>query len=496
MMWDLLEMGVPTALAVVCWRRSVLERAYWLRERRLREELEEYARLDVSPTAAGAETPAGADRIVITRALARRVCRAVAEQSAFTRVLLLLRSAEGRLVCVGSSGVDDLTLTAVEAWGEQVMAEERGAVEGNRSGTMGGRTAAASVAISLGEWGRFDPEISSWALSGKVERRRWRRAIAVPVRTLRGVMPQRMAGAIVVCGDGLAERVRDAAGFVKMERLLSPVEVLAARLSASLEAEALGARLSRAEKLAGLGQLAGGVADALREPLTAVMGFAELIAESDTEPRVTEDARKISFEARRMRETLTRLRAFWRPGVLELEPVRLDALLRELSEVWTLELKGKRVRLELVVNGEIAAVPGSRERMRELVEHLLQHASAAVCAVPAREDEEERVVRVSLAEDAQRVHLVVSHTGKGFPEPGRVFDPLQATRESLEGSGLGLSLCFGIVREHGGEIAAFNLHPRGAAVVVELPRGVEAAPGKIEAKRVARNVAVRADAEA
>jgi signal transduction histidine kinase len=52
-----------------------------------------------------------------------------------------------------------------------------------------------------------------------------------------------------------------------------------------------------------------------------------------------------------------------------------------------------------------------------------------------------------------------------------VFDPFYTTRDPAEGAGLGLSICFGIVREHGGEIAAFNLHPHGAAVVVELPLG-------------------------
>jgi K+-sensing histidine kinase KdpD len=58
--------------------------------------------------------------------------------------------------------------------------------------------------------------------------------------------------------------------------------------------------------------------------------------------------------------------------------------------------------------------------------------------------------------------VVVSDTGPGFAEPGRVFEPC----DSL---GLGLSVCYGIVHEHGGEISAFNLHPHGAAVAVELP---------------------------
>jgi K+-sensing histidine kinase KdpD len=58
----------------------------------------------------------------------------------------------------------------------------------------------------------------------------------------------------------------------------------------------------------------------------------------------------------------------------------------------------------------------------------------------------------------------VSDTGPGFAQPGRVFEP-------CDSMGLGLSVCYGIVHEHGGEISAFNLHPHGAAVSVELPVG-------------------------
>ncbi len=64
--------------------------------------------------------------------------------------------------------------------------------------------------------------------------------------------------------------------------------------------------------------------------------------------------------------------------------------------------------------------------------------------------------------------MIVSDTGPGFHEPGRVFDPFY-TMEAADGAGLGLSICYGIVHEIGGEIRAFNLHPHGAAVAVELP---------------------------
>ena len=72
--------------------------------------------------------------------------------------------------------------------------------------------------------------------------------------------------------------------------------------------------------------------------------------------------------------------------------------------------------------------------------------------------------------------MIVSDSGPGFAEPARAFDPFYTGLRPGQGAGLGLglSVCYGIVREHGGEISAFNLHPRGAAVVIELPAGTEA----------------------
>jgi signal transduction histidine kinase len=67
------------------------------------------------------------------------------------------------------------------------------------------------------------------------------------------------------------------------------------------------------------------------------------------------------------------------------------------------------------------------------------------------------------------LRILVSDTGPGFADPLRVFDPFFTTKQPGKGTGLGLSICYSIVREHGGEINAVNLHPRGAAVVVELP---------------------------
>ena len=248
--------GTALLLAEIAWLmrgRAKLQAAERTRERRLREEFEAYAQMDATlrQGAAGPVDPGAA-----AQGLARRVCRLVAEKSSFTRVMLLLRNSEGRLTCTVSVGVDDLTVGALERWGDQVLAEERGG--GNPGTSTGvsllGKSGAKNIQIPLGEWREFDAEVASWKMSGNPERRQWRRAIGIPVRVNgpRGRSIGRVAGVIVVCTDGLSVPIRDASGRLRLDRLISPMEMLAGRMGMALEFEALGERLLRAEKQAGM----------------------------------------------------------------------------------------------------------------------------------------------------------------------------------------------------------------------------------------------------
>ena len=147
----------------------------------MREELEAYARIDPGVTTSVASGVTHADAL---RALSMRVCRIVAEKSAFSKVGILLRDVEGRLYCAGRVGVDDLTVKAMEEWGARVVQEERGGVR--RAGQprpAADRGGVKSFSIPLGEWKAFDREIATREMSGKRERRQYRRGLVAPLRT-------------------------------------------------------------------------------------------------------------------------------------------------------------------------------------------------------------------------------------------------------------------------------------------------------------------------
>jgi signal transduction histidine kinase len=409
------------------WRRLLASGAERDRERRGREEMEAYTRLDARM---GRDGDVGL--------LGRRVCSVVAARSAFGRVAMLARDAEGSLYVAASEGMDAATVAAVETWAARAVERERGGGSGMSGGV---RLGARSLVVPLGEIGR---------------------AVVVPLWTTGG----RLMGALVVRADSVMQVRRRFA-----EEAVAALEALGMKLGRAMENAELAERLLRAEKLAGLGMLAGGVAHALNNPLTAVLGYAELIRETTTEPRVRRDAGTIVDEAKRMRETVQRLLEFWRPPVKREESVNVGSLVRELAKECEAKLESRGVRLMMQVAEDAPAVRGSRERLRQMLEHLLNNAAQAIGAhqQPGADGMREDAIRVTVGHDARAVQMIVSDTGPGFREPGRVFDLFYTTQAPGQGDGLGLSICYGIVREHGGEISAFNLHPRGAAVVVELP---------------------------
>ena len=190
--------------------------------------------------------------------------------------------------------------------------------------------------------------------------------------------------------------------MVGLDKAMSSVEALAAKLARTIENEAMAEKLLRAEKLAGLGQLAGGVAHALNNPLTAVLGFAELIAETSSELRVRKDAATIAQEALKMRDTVQRLTEFWRPSTSADETVSLPVVLMELAMACEGKLQERGVALEMLgLEAGLPALRGNRDRLRQMLEHLLNNSAQAIARVAAR-DSDPHVIRVTVSHDEAR----------------------------------------------------------------------------------------------
>ncbi|WP_263382227.1 histidine kinase dimerization/phospho-acceptor domain-containing protein [Granulicella arctica] len=268
------------------WALARRRRARWLQLQWTRDrlrELEAYCGLEVSLSLASER-----DKLAIQ---AKRVCRMVVEKSVFPKVALLTRNVDGRLLYAGSCGMDDLTLEALGALGDRLIGDEN---------TGKATVAKLSYSVTLGEWVDFDD------VSGHGRHL----TTIVPLRMQQG----RLVGALAVCSDAKTElRMGEMEQVDGIPRALMPLEMLAAKLARTLERGMLMERLMQAERLAGVSGIVADVAHKLLNPLTTVLGFAELIAETSIEARARQDAAIIVAEATRMQETLRGLQDFWKP---------------------------------------------------------------------------------------------------------------------------------------------------------------------------------------
>lgn len=228
------------------------------------------------------------------------------------------------------------------------------------------------------------------------------------------------------------------------------------------------AQLIHAEKLSAVGELASGVAHEINNPLTTILGQAHLLlSNSEVTPLVSDRLRIVAEEASRAARIVQNLLLFARQYTPERRPCSLADQARRV-----LELKGYQLLQDNIrVVTEFAPAPhvlGDENQLQQVLLNLVQNAHQAM-AKQARE----RVLTVRVWPNSQNVCLEVRDTGPGIPDGimPRIFDPFFTTKPPGEGSGLGLSVSYGIVTELGGRLRAENRPEGGAAFILELPAG-------------------------
>jgi two-component system NtrC family sensor kinase len=226
----------------------------------------------------------------------------------------------------------------------------------------------------------------------------------------------------------------------------------------------VGRRLFHAEKMSAVGQLAGGVAHEINNPLGGILAFAQMMArEKDRSADDKESLRLIqdaALRAKRIVESL--LRFSRRPkaderGQVDLTVVCDDALFLLLPQL-------KDQKYEVVRDYQPALAVGNANQLQQIVVNLVVN---AIQAMPAGG----RIVVATGAAGPGRVRFAVTDGGEGLSEDvaKRIFEPFFTTKPEGQGTGLGLSICYQIAEEHGGNIRAENAPGAGACFSVELP---------------------------
>jgi len=233
------------------------------------------------------------------------------------------------------------------------------------------------------------------------------------------------------------------------------------------------AQLVQTEKLVSLGQLAAGAAHEINNPLTAILGFSDLLAD---DPSLPEKARglasKIRDQARRTKGLVTNLLSFARQVPSERTLLDVNTVVTNAVQLRALDLRSGTTRVDLQLE---SVLPGVRGDGNQLMQVFFNIVSNAIDALSAKNN---GALTVKTMRDRSNVVILFSDNGPGIKEPHRVFDPFYTTKPVGKGTGLGLSICFGIVQEHGGKIHCYNRQEGGAVFRVELPAALAAAPAR------------------
>ena len=232
--------------------------------------------------------------------------------------------------------------------------------------------------------------------------------------------------------------------------------------------------LAQAERLSTLGEIVAGVAHELNNPMSAVLGYAELVRKNVESEDHVRDLERIVHAARRCKRIVENLLGFARRHRPEKKPENVNECVRRVVDLraYTIRSEGIEVRLEL--DPEIPAAEFDAFQIEQVLLNLVTNAEHAV-----RANAGARTITVRTAHGEHDIAVEVEDDGPGVPPElhGRVFDPFFTTKGVGHGTGLGLSVSYGIVREHGGTL---DLAPyacgRGARFVMRVPRASALAP--------------------
>ena len=280
--------------------------------------------------------------------------------------------------------------------------------------------------------------------------------------------------AVVQIAKNVTLEIRSARRLLHMSEELSEAN---SRLVATVERlKTTQAQLLQAEKLSAIGQLVAGVAHELNNPLTSVIGYAQLVEEElkeagdapvRTSTELAHDVRRIAEESERAAKIVRNLLAFARRQTAARSPQDIADLASRVLSLRSYEFRLNTIEIETAFEPGLPRVLADTSQLQQALLNLVLNAEQAMRSrTPKR-------LRVGARYDAEAgaVELFVGDTGHGITDENltRIFDPFFTTRDVGEGTGLGLSICYGIVRDHGGQISVKSRVGEGTTFSLLLP---------------------------
>jgi signal transduction histidine kinase len=224
--------------------------------------------------------------------------------------------------------------------------------------------------------------------------------------------------------------------------------------------------LAQAEKLASIGQLASGVAHEINNPLGVIQCYANLIAKSQPpDPQILQDVDIIRKHTDQCRSVVEALLNFSRAAEPQKKETDIHACIDEVVSVLDLQLQKEKFVIARRFDSSLPPITIDGNKIKQVLMNLLINASQAMAEGGRIDIETMRV------DDGKAMAILITDTGQGIsPEHlPKIFDPFFTTKGPEAGTGLGLSVSYGIIQQHGGQISVDSAPGNGSTFTIRLP---------------------------
>ena len=223
--------------------------------------------------------------------------------------------------------------------------------------------------------------------------------------------------------------------------------------------------LRRAEKLAAVGELVAGVAHELNNPLTGISTFAQLLLEENLQGEQAESVQLIKREADRAIGVIRDLLLFARKTEPRDVPVDINTIVQHTIRLRSYASRSSGIEVHTHLDPSSPQVRGDDQKLQQVILNLLVNAEYAM------QDVHVRHLSIMTRKEHDNVHIAISDTGQGMPPDvkQRIFEPFFTTKPAGVGTGLGLSVSYGIIQGHNGSITVDSTPNVGTTFTVTLP---------------------------
>ncbi|MGC1106916.1 MAG: PAS domain S-box protein [Candidatus Acidiferrales bacterium] len=238
------------------------------------------------------------------------------------------------------------------------------------------------------------------------------------------------------------------------------------------ESKRLEQQLMQSEKLAAIGQMVSGVAHELNNPLTAILGVSDLLQERTADEALRRQVQLIHKQARKAAELVQGLLMFSRPARHHSLHVRITDLIARAIELQKTELESRHITVSVDATTDLPLIDADPQHMTQVFVNLLSNAVQAIASVS---DHGRISVHINALNGEQEILIDDDGPGIRAEIRAKIFDPFFTTHRTSGGSGLGLTICLVIVKEHGGTIEAQTSPAGGGRFRILLPSAKAAA---------------------